>query len=64
MLSRRTIQDPTSVNRKRNVSTSSVPHLQIALNPVLEEVSENENYDEETDDESLGTRAVILTFSI
>lgn len=45
--------DPTSVNRKRNVSTSSVPH-QIALDPVQEETSEN-GTDEESDDESLGT---------
>lgn len=45
--------DPTAVNRKRNASTSSVPH-QIGLNPVQEETSENEHSDEETDEESLG----------
>lgn len=50
--------DPTSVNRKRNVSTSSVPH-QIALNPVQEETSENENSDDETDEESLGAHRLI-----
>lgn len=47
--------DPTAVNRKRNASTSSAPH-QIALDPVQEENSENEHSDEESDDESLGTR--------
>lgn len=47
--------DPTSVNRKRNASTSSVPH-QVALDPVQEENSENEHSDTETDDESLGKR--------
>lgn len=44
--------DPTSVNRKRNASTSSVPH-QIALDPVQEETSLNEHSDTETDEESL-----------
>lgn len=53
-LSNRTVIDPTSVNRKRNVSTSSVPH-QIALDPVQEETSENGHSYEESDDESLGT---------
>jgi len=56
----RTMMDPTSVNRKRNVSTSSVPH-QIALDPVQEEKSENEHSDTETDDESLGKRRYSLT---
>lgn len=45
--------DPTAANRKRNASTSSVPH-QTGLNPVQEETSENEHSDEETDEESLG----------
>jgi len=51
--------DPTSVNRKINASTSSVPH-QIALDPVQEENSENEHSDTETDDESLGKRCYLL----
>jgi len=55
--------DPTSVNRKRNASTSSVPH-QIALDPVQEEKSENEHSDTETDDESLGKRCYSLNIII
>lgn len=51
----RTVMDPTAANRKRNTSTSSVPH-QIALDPVQEENSENEHSDTETDNESLGKR--------
>lgn len=46
--------DPTAALRKRNTSTSSVPH-QIGLDPVQEVNSENEHSDEETDNESLGT---------
>lgn len=45
--------DPTAVSRKRNASTVSVPH-QIALDPVQEEPSVNEDTEEETDEESLG----------
>lgn len=62
----RIVMDPTAANRKRNVSTSSVPH-QIALNPVQEETSENENSDEETDEESLGKQLkikIIVSFSL
>lgn len=58
--------DPTAANRKRNISTSSAPH-QIALNPVQEETSDNENSDEETDEESLGRYLkinIIVSFSL
>ncbi|XP_050429583.1 chitin synthase chs-2 [Adelges cooleyi] len=48
----KSIIDPTSVNRRRNISTSSVPH-QNALNPVQEESSENDHSETETDEESL-----------
>lgn len=47
------MMDPTAVIRKRNTSTSSAPH-QTALDPVLEERSENGRTDDETDEESLG----------
>lgn len=36
-----------------------MPH-QIALDPVQEETSDNENSDEDTDEESLGARNIIL----
>lgn len=50
----RAVMDPTAVNRKRNTSTASVPH-QIALDPVQEEPSINEDTEEDSDQESLGT---------
>lgn len=56
----RTIMDPTAVNRKRNASTASVPH-QIALDPVQEEPSVNEDTEEETDEESLGIIILCIT---